>query len=133
MNLTLSRTYFPMGTNGDLYINGKLQCHTIELPWKNNQHQVSCIPEGTYRLRHRYTKKFGHHLEVLDVPGRSGILVHAANNAQKELKGCIAPVSIIRGEGFGIISRGALESLIQALRENPVEPMELTIIRSANN
>ena len=48
MILFLTRTYFPDGTNGKLECEGKLICNTIELPWKNNEKRVSCIPEGKY-------------------------------------------------------------------------------------
>jgi hypothetical protein len=47
MELDLLRTYYPKGTNGSLLVNGVGLCHTIELPWKNNEQGVSCIPEGT--------------------------------------------------------------------------------------
>ena len=47
-----------------------------------------------------------------DVPNRSLILVHPANDAVKELKGCIAPVSKLIAEGKGTESRKALEKII---------------------
>jgi hypothetical protein len=112
MKLELIRTYYPNGTNGDLLLNGERVCSTIELPWKNNEPQVSCIPEGMYELRKRYSQRFGHHLILQDVPDRSLILMHAANNALKELRGCIAPVSSLTGEGKGVQSRMALSILM---------------------
>ena len=127
MKLVLYRDYHPAGTNGDLYVDEVFQCHTIELPWLDNQHQQSCIPEGTYRLEPRWNQRFGKHLLVRDVPGRSAILVHPANNALTELKGCIAPVLQLTGAGCGSYSRMALEHLLQVLAMHPDEPMELTI------
>ncbi|MNR61353.1 hypothetical protein D3C85_1830900 [compost metagenome] len=38
---------------------------------------------------------------------RDFILFHPANNAQKELKGCIAPVTKLSGPGLGLQSRQA--------------------------
>lgn len=111
MELELIRTYFPNGTNGDLIYNNKRICSTIELPWLNNEHQISCIPEGRYELRKRVSKKFKTHFEVMNVPNRSLILVHPANDALKELKGCIAPVSILVAEGKGLNSVIALEKI----------------------
>jgi hypothetical protein len=99
MVLILKRNYFPDGTNGKLECEGKLICNTIELPWKQNERRVSCVPEGKYFLRKRYSKKYQWHIEVLSVKGRSGILFHPANNAMKELNGCIAPVTKISGAG----------------------------------
>ncbi|MEI7510473.1 MAG: DUF5675 family protein [Flavobacterium sp.] len=111
MVLILTRTYFPEGTNGKLECEGKFICNTIELPWKNNETKVSCIPEGKYFIRKRYSRKFHWHLEVLDVPQRSLILFHPANNALQELNGCIAPVTKLSGPGLGLMSRKAFLSL----------------------
>jgi Family of unknown function (DUF5675) len=111
MVLILSRTYFPDGTNGKLKCDGKLICLTIELPWKNNETKVSCIPEGKYFIKKRYSKKFQWHLEVLDVKNRSLILFHPANNALQELNGCIAPVTKFSGPGLGLQSRNAFAKL----------------------
>lgn len=111
MVINLTRTYFPEGTNGKLECEGKLICKTIELPWKNNEKRVSCIPEGKYFIRKRYSQKFKWHLEVVDVENRSLILFHPANNALKELNGCIAPVTKLSGPGLGLLSRKAFEKL----------------------
>ncbi|MFN3754304.1 DUF5675 family protein [Flavobacterium sp.] len=111
MVLVLTRTYFPEGTNGKLECDGKLICNTIELPWKNNETKVSCIPEGKYFIRKRYSKKFKWHLEIIEVISRSFILLHPANNALKELNVCIAPVTKISGAGLGIMSRKAFTKL----------------------
>jgi hypothetical protein len=111
MILFLTRTYFPDGTNGKLMSEGKLLCNTIELPWKNNEKRVSCIPEGRYFIRKRYSQKFKWHLEVVDVKNRSYILLHPANNALKELNGCIAPVTKLSGPGLGLLSRKAFKKL----------------------
>ncbi|MDI5887414.1 DUF5675 family protein [Flavobacterium sp. LB3P48] len=107
MVLVLSRAYFAEGTNGKLACNGQFICNTIELPWRKNQKSVSCIPEGYYLLRKRYSRKFQWHIEVVAVKNRSFILLHPANNALKELNGCIAPVTQLSGAGLGLQSRQA--------------------------
>jgi hypothetical protein len=112
MELVIFRTYHADGTNGRLYVNNSFWCFTIELPWENNLPQYSCIPEGCYALKKRYSRKFGRHLLVDGVPGRELILVHPANDALKELKGCIAPVSILTAPGKGILSRNAFTGLV---------------------
>ena len=111
MVLELSRTYFPDGTNGILECEGKIICLTIELPYKNNETKVSCIPEGKYFIKKRYNKKFQWHLDVLDVKNRSLILFHPANNALQELNGCIAPVTKFSCPGLGLMSRKAFSKL----------------------
>jgi len=104
--LILCRTYHINGTNGILYDEqGDLLCFTIELPWRDNRVRESCIPEGTYQLTKRYSQKFGHHILLNDIPDRSLILIHPANNAATELLGCIAPVTKLTGPGTGNSSR----------------------------
>lgn len=107
MVVKLRRTYHATGTNGQLEVAGALICSTIELPWRNNEKQVSCIPEGTYYLRKRHSTRFNWHVEIRDVPNRKYVLFHPANDALKELKGCIAPVTQLCGAGRGLQSRRA--------------------------
>lgn len=111
MVLLLTRTYFPNGTNGKLECEGKFICNTIELPWKNNETRVSCIPEGNYFIKKRYSQKFQWHLVIENVQNRSLILFHPANNALQELNGCIAPVTKLSGPGLGLMSRKAFTTL----------------------
>lgn len=122
MVLILKRNYFPDGTNGKLECEGKTICNTIELPWKNNERKVSCVPEGKYFLEKRYSAKFKWHIEVKNVANRSGILFHPANNAMQELNGCIAPVTKLSGAGLGLMSRKAFAALkivvFKALEKN---------------
>ena len=122
MVLILKRNYFPDGTNGKLECEGKTICNTIELPWKNNERKVSCVPEGKYFLEKRYSAKFKWHIEVKNVANRSGILFHPANNAKQELNGCIAPVTKLSGAGLGLMSRKAFAALknvvFKALEKN---------------
>ena len=111
MELELIRTYHLAGTNGKILLQDSLMMYSIELPWKDNRARGSCIPEGRYELAKRWSPKFDRHLLLMNVPGRKLILIHPANNALQELKGCIAPVSLITGAGKGIRSRLALETL----------------------
>ena len=129
MVITITRTYFSSGTNGKLECEGKFICNTIELPWKKNETRVSCIPEGNYFIKKRFSTKFQWHLEVENVPNRSLILFHPANNAMQELNGCIGPVTQLSGPGLGLMSRKAftrLKALIYKALENN-ESVELII------
>jgi len=63
---------------------------TIERPWLNNTFRKSCIPPGRYKVVHRSSKKFKRHLHIIDVKGRSAILIHAAND-WKDIVGCVGP------------------------------------------
>lgn len=112
MELTLIRKYDSLGTNGSIYNGEEFICHTIELPWKENQKSISCIPEGRYEIVKRFNSKFKWHFILIGVLNRSYILIHPANDALKELKGCIAPVSILSAAGKGFESKKALKKLI---------------------
>ncbi len=113
MELELIRMYYPGGTPGKIFSQGSLLTYSIELPWKNNHTQVSCIPEGRYRIMQRNNEHFGAHFQVMDVPGREDICIHPANDAILELKGCIAPVSMLMGEDRGCRSREALAKIVK--------------------
>jgi hypothetical protein len=112
MEIILQRSYFKEGTNGVLFVNNTFLGFTIELPWLQNIRNKSCIPEGGYILKARFSEKFKHHLVLENVSQRSLILIHAANNAKEELKGCIAPVTFLTGIGKGLKSKPLLDKLL---------------------
>lgn len=109
--LVLQRKYGALGTNGSITYAGKHICYTIELPWRNNLPRLSCIPEGRYQLHKKRYTKHGEQIGIPAVLGREAILIHAANDAARQLLGCIAPVSTLTGEGKGNESRKALDKL----------------------
>lgn len=109
--LLLQRKYGARGTNGTISYQGEEICHTIELPDRNNIPRISCIPVGRYKLEKRRYPKHGEQIGIPMVLGREAILIHAANNALKELQGCIAPVTVLTGEGRGDYSGKALAKL----------------------
>ena len=112
MEFILTRVYKSGGTNGTLTLNGQFVCFTIELPWRENKRNMSCIPEGTYELQPHFSINHKAHIKVLDVFNRSQILIHAANDALTELKGCIAPIMQLTGIGTGIYSQSALQKIL---------------------
>jgi len=59
-----------------------LGLRSLELPWHDNERNVSCIEPGCYECYWRYSKKYKRYLYGLkNVPGRSGILIHRGNVA----------------------------------------------------
>jgi len=90
--LILRDTFSEESTMGDLFINGERFCDTLELPYRENQRRVSCIPVGEYKVRMRYPRESATrdylHLLVKDVPSRDYILFHRGNKA-RDTKGCI--------------------------------------------
>lgn len=112
MTAVLTRhTHGPEHTAGTLVAHdaaGNIQfaCVTLELPWRDNKPQVSCIPEGIYKVVTRRTDKWGLHYHVLDVPEREWILFHPANFTS-QLRGCIIP-----GERLAFIDRDAVPDIV---------------------
>ena len=93
INLLLIRdTFSKESTIGELFINGERICDTLENPWRDNQRNISCIPEGEYPVRLRLPRESASrdylHLLVEDVENRSYILFHRGNSA-KDTRGCI--------------------------------------------
>lgn len=64
--------------------------YTLELPWKDNRQEVSCIPAGVYECAPYSSEKYPDVYEVLNVPGRTAILIHVGNWTRNTL-GCILP------------------------------------------
>lgn len=129
MDLFLQRTHYRLGTNGMLFHKSQFLCFCIELSWGQNHRTRSCIPDGIFELEAFYSPHFGHHFLLKNVPDRTGILIHPANDASSELQGSIAPVSQLTGIARGLGSRRALQNLIlrtEAFREIG-EPLFLTI------
>jgi hypothetical protein len=60
---------------------------TLELPYRDNEPDVSCIPEGRWLCTQTSSSKAPLTWEV-EVPGRSRILFHAGN-FDRDSRGCI--------------------------------------------
>lgn len=132
MEFNLTRVYKNEGTNGTLTLNGRFVCFSIELPWKENQKNSSCITEGTYELKPRYSNKFKRHLMLQDVYNRNLILIHPANNAIKELQGCIAPVMQLTGIGKGIYSKLAMQKMLSLFYQAKDRNEKITLNINSN-
>ena len=99
------------GTFGTLSVlrNGaEFQCLTLELPWRENAHNVSCIPTGEYRCEFGASSR-GRCYHVLNVPHRDGILVHAGNWAGDKLK-------CLRSDSEGCILVGKCTATMEGQR-----------------
>ncbi|MDP2815297.1 MAG: DUF5675 family protein [Rectinemataceae bacterium] len=70
---------------------------TLELPWRDNTAEYSCIPSGFYVCKRIQSPKFGNTFEIVNVAGRSNILFHKGNK-DEDTKGCI-----LVGEEFSVI------------------------------
>lgn len=108
MKLLLKRKYKASAyTIGDLYVDSRFFCHTIEdkvrnLParcpdtpsgrscrCKEKVYAQTAIPAGTYRVTMEYSPRFKRVLPYLhDVPHFLGILIHSGNT-EEDSAGCI--------------------------------------------
>lgn len=87
-------------TLGDLHIDTGIQtlftCKSLELPDFNNdgiagnEKGKSCIPKNTYDwVKVGATANIPYnHISILNIPGRSGVCIHAGNY-YTQIKGCI--------------------------------------------
>jgi hypothetical protein len=63
-------------------------CKTLELPWKDNKHKISCIPVGTYDVIKFDSPHNGNVFLLQNVPDRGDIEIHAGNY-HTDILGCI--------------------------------------------
>jgi hypothetical protein len=99
MKAVLSRHYRNTSTTGKFILfDGDiklLDIVSIELPNNGNQKNVSCIPEGVYKVEKTMSPNKGECFSIKDVPGRDNILIHVGNYAsslphdRSDSKGCI--------------------------------------------
>lgn len=140
MKLLLKRKYKARNyTIGDLSVDGRFFCHTIEdtvrklpeqCPDTPAGRQCRCqgkvyartaIPAGTYQVSMKYSPRFKRVLPYLhDVPHFLGILIHSGNT-EADSAGCII-VGRNTVKGKVTESRKTLEALISMLgKEKSVE------------
>ena len=120
------------GTVGILRSRKDEICFVLELPWRENKRNISCIPSGEYRTTYLPRSGSGRYRDVYHVQEvwqRSGILVHTGNYAGATDKGykshscgCLLPASSIRssnGQLIGILSAQALKRIHLATNRQP--------------
>ncbi len=122
----------PVQTLGEMFFYKGLdkifECKILELPDRDNKKRISRINSGTYHVVRRQSPKYGHHFHVLDVEGRTLILIHLGNY-YTDTKGCLlagSSFSDINKDGHRdvVSSRNTMNKMLQAVPEE----FELTII-----
>lgn len=114
-------------TVGVLTIDNKVLCYTLELPYLDNKNNISCIPEGEYKMIKTDNTKFGICWQITDVPNRLGILIHNGNT-HKDIQGCI-----LLGQGVGYLdeiravlnSRNAIFELMTLTKDLMTERIKI--------
>lgn len=101
----------PEGTFGRLIHESGWECVTLELPWRDNLPEISCIPPGVYEFQRDFSPARGRQVfEALEVPDRSQIQIHPANlggdvalGYKSQILGCIA-----LGETVSVFAPGSI-------------------------
>ena len=116
------------GTEG-LLVTEDFSCRTLELPWRDNQKQISCIPPGEYTVEIRLSNKYGRVYWVRNVENRTYILIHSGNYAGDVSKGYKSHVMgcILLGKESGKLggqvavlnSRIAVRSFMEEMNYEP--------------
>lgn len=74
--------------------------YMIAPAWKDNKRNISCIPQGLYNVTRGNTKDHIDVFKILNVPDRTGVLIHPGNYASNvtingvvhlDSKGCYMP------------------------------------------
>lgn len=117
MRVEMWRTYKPHATYSETKVIDEknevaFECKTLELPWRDNQRMISCIPPGPGEtkeflvIKMKPTAKRPYvYFQVMDVPGRSAILWHPGNYTSQIL-GCQ-----LHGEEFVDLNKDGLADI----------------------
>lgn len=107
------------GTFGEIILPDGTKFFSLELPWRDNKPDLSCIPAGTYLCRYITSPSHGPTYELKDVPGRTNIQIHGSNFAgdiskglKCDLLGCIAlgtSISIMKNQLVILNSKPTVE------------------------
>ncbi len=119
MNVVLTRApSTDQGTLGMFVLEDGTTYHSMELPWRDNQNGLSCIPPGEYTCHWILSPKHGECYQVMNVLNRDMIEIHSANFAGdvnkgyiSQLLGCIAlgmTIGILNGQLAVLNSKGAI-------------------------
>lgn len=135
MEIKLVRKEFTdKSTIGELYVNGKFQCYTLEDKDRKlesggkKEYAKTAIPRGTYNVVNSFSNRFQKYLpELQNVPQFAGIRIHPGNTADHS-EGCIL-VGTTKAKDFIGNSRSAfatLFALIKAVEKK--EKITITIL-----
>jgi hypothetical protein len=142
MELTLyRRPTVGTATPGDLYVDGALECRTLEDVVRVDDPATpqdegkkvwgqTAIPAGRYRVRMDVVSpRFGRILPRLEgVPGFTGILIHSGNTVE-DTHGCILVGQRLTDDGriVGGTSTPAFKALFSKLKEAK-EPIWIRVV-----
>ncbi len=122
-------------TVGDLFIDSHFFCHTLEDQVREIKEQpveqwkvagVTAIPCGTYDVEVTASTRFGRNMPLLmNVPGFSGIRIHAGNTAA-DTEGCLL-VGFVEADYTIGRSRDAFNGLFARIKDAMAAGENVTI------
>jgi hypothetical protein len=115
MNMLVRRRWSdPKSVMGEIFLDGKFECYTLEPPFKTDGSKPRAIPAGTYQLTVRFSPKFQRLMpHVENVPDFNGVLIHWGN-FPKDTEGCTL-VGFMHGQDFVGHSRDEFDKLFDQL------------------
>ena len=126
MNAKLYRFYNPPTLTLGTFLGTWLPhpVFILEKPWLNNVPFHSCIPDDTYVVKWKWSRKYKRFTwRVMNVPNRAGILFHPGNYVHDSL-GCLLPglsYGLNKYHDISVWNSASATSLIEGdlSRENP--------------
>lgn len=128
--LKIVRTSSPSNPQlGILYYKDSPLSLTLELPYKENQSNISCIPTGIHKCIKVHDRILPNGIKIpvtyeVRVDGRSGILFHSGNTID-DTRGCILlglGVSRYWSNGYTVSeSRNAIRKFIEVVKESEID------------
>lgn len=103
-------------------------CKVLELPNRNNANRISRVNAGRYKCVLRYSVTYGWHYHLLDVEGRTLILIHFGNY-YTSTAGCLlvgTDFTDINGDGFRDVTSS--KKTLKKILEIASSEFELLII-----
>ncbi len=121
-------------TLGNLYLDGALECHTLEDVVRDlgpdgsgKIMKETAIPAGTYKVAIDFSNKFQRPMpHVLNVPFFTGIRIHKGNT-DVDTWGCILLGSTIAGDDLITHSTEAFDAFLPKLQKALADGEEVTI------
>ena len=125
--IVIERAYFKDCTIGRLEVEG-MRCFTLELPFLDNKKSISSIPEGKYKAFRRVSPKNGLVIELMDVPNRTNIQIHAGNYT-RQIEGCILvgkSITYLDSDSIPDVTNSK-DTLLALLKRLPTDAFEIEI------
>lgn len=124
--LKITRIYQDDCTVGILNYKG-FRCCTLELPDKNNQQDISCIPAGRYQCKKIVSPSLGDCINIENVLNRTYIRIHSGNYTSQIL-GCVLVGDSIKDiNRDGVLDVANSKNTLNKLMDLLPESFELNI------